>query len=474
MLTRGIPLIQYEVDDNGNPMFNKPIANKVTKVFNIKVDGQTIKGGEIDIIDATNVKDLGSTPGKVVLRIKNDKGNFTGEVAPLNQRTLDSDELLTALFIMSNANEPGMETPEFGTTKDGKNKFFLSFKPTKDQRVSLVKMRMLPFNQESTISAISTLIYRGQHNKNKFYTDSQGVSVPIQSSKVGEIFSHEGKIFFKKKLDDSTWIDTSVEIEAIKNALNTADPLNNSGISDLVAFLADKRLNVNKQLLTDSTSMYFHPIVTKTEKGYNFGFTAYDNYQSFLIKKVLTTSAPVKENFPKFANRMIVFKSENRVKPKLSDKFVNPKEEIGPKQPKKKTKKENATPTTPATPGTAAAAKSTGVNLLFGNLSDEQREQAAKSFAAVLSENSGPVDLQAFIMNNLVNNTSKEASTQNQLSTESKGSLASMFGQAQQPAAETSQSSRPKTLFGDVDTSGASITGDAKVDTTINDQKENC
>jgi len=474
MLTKGIPLIQYEVDDNGNPIFNKPVANKVTKVFNIKVDGQKIKGGKIDIIDSTNVKDLGSTPGKVVLRIKNEKGNFTGEVAPLEQRTLDSNELLTALFIMSNANEPGMETPEFGTTKDGKDKFFLSFYPTKDDRKSIVKMRMLPFNQESTVSAISALIYWGQHNKNKFYTDSQGVAVPIQSSKVGEIFSHEGKIYFKKKLDDSTWIDTSVEIESIKNALNTADPLNNSGISDLVAFLADKRLNVNKQLLTDDTSMYFHPTVTKTEKGYNFGFTAYDNYQSFLIKKVLTTSAPVKENFPKFANRMIVFKSENRVKPKLSDKFVNPKEEIGPKQPKKKTKKENAAAATPATPGTAAAAKSTGVNLLFGNLSDEQREQAAKSFAAVLSENSGPVDLQAFIMNNLVNNTSKEASTQNQLSTESKGSLASMFGQAQQPAAETSQSSRPKTLFGDVDTSGASITGDAKVDTTINDQKENC
>lgn len=471
MLTRGIPLVQYEVDDKGEPMFNRPISNKVTKVFNIKVEGQKIKGGELEIIDATNTKDLGSTPGKVVLRLKNDKGNFTGEVVPLQQRTLDSNELLTALFIMSNANEPGMETPEFGTTKDGKSKFFLSFEATKDKRVSIAKMRMLPFNQESTVSAISALIYWGQHNQNKFYTNSQGVAVPIKSSKVGEIFSHEGKIHFKKKLDDSTWIDTSVEIEAVKNALATNDPLNNPGISDLVAFLADKRVNVNKQLLTDDSSMYFHPMVTKTAEGYEFGFTPYDNYQSFLIKKVVTTSAPVKENFPKFANRMIVFKSENRVKPRLSDKFVSTKEEIGPKEKKKAISTKNAA-AAPAAP-VANAEKKTGTDLLFGTMTKEQRDEASANFASLLEQNSGPVDLQAFIMNNLVGKSSKETAAENQLSAESK-SLASMFGQRQQAAPEAPPSTRPKELFPDVNTSGASITGDPKVDGTINDQKEFC
>ena len=59
-------------------------------------------------------------------------------------------------------------------------------------------------------------------------------------------------------------------------------------------------------------------------------------------------------------------------------------------------------------------------------------------------------------------------------SSESKGSLASMFGQAQQAAPEAPQSNRPKNLFNDVDTSGASITGDPKVDKTIEDQKNNC
>jgi hypothetical protein len=344
---------------------------------------------------------------------------------------------------------------------------------------------MLPFNQESTVSAISALIYWGQHNPNKFYTDSQGNIVPVRSSKVGEIFSHEGKIHFKKKLDDNTWIDTSVEIDSIKEALNTADPLNNPGISDLVAFLADKRLNVNKQLLTDSSSMYFHPKVTKTEKGYEFGFTPYDNYQSFLIKKVLTTSAPVKENFPKFGNRMIVFKSENRVKPKISDKFVNPKEEVGPKEPKKKARATTAAQQ--ATEATQASGSNAVANLLFGNITPEQQSQAAANFQKNVQESlqndpnqlallsalfsGNPAAVNSVIMGNL---TSEETASKNELSSESKGSLASMFGQKQQVAPEASQSNRPKNLFNDVDTNGASITGDPKVDKTIEDQKNNC
>jgi len=476
-LTKGIPLIQYETNDKGEPMFNRPLSNKVTKVFNIKIDGQKIKGGQLEVVDTTNVKDLGTTPGKVVLRLKNDVGNFTGEVVPLQQRTLNSDEMLTALFIMSNADEAGLETPEFGTTKDGKNKFFLSFYPTKDNRKSIAKMRMLPFNQESTVSAITSLIYWGQHNKDKFYTDAQGNVVPVRSGGVGEIFSHDGKIFFKKKLDDNTWIDTFIEIQSIKEALDTKDPLNNSGIYDLVSFLSDKRLNVNKQLLTDNSSMYFHPTVVKTEKGYTFEFKPYDNYQSFLLKDALTTSAPVKENFPKFGNRMIVFKSENRVKPKLSDKFVNPKEEVGPKEPKKKARAKKEESAEPKTEG-----KKSQKDLFLGDVDKEKLEEARKKDAAEIKEvvaRKGKFNLESMISGNLVkegeeSSSSAEAAAENELSPESKSSLASMFGQKQQAAPEASQSNRPKNLFNDVDTSGSSITGDPKVDKTIEDQKNNC
>lgn len=476
-LTKGIPLIQYETNDKGEPMFDKPLSNKVTKVFNIKIDGQKIKGGALEVVDTTNVKELGTTPGKVVLRLKNDVGNFTGEVVPLQQRTLNSDEMLTALFIMSTSDEAGLETPEFGTTKDGKNKFFLSFKATKDKRISLTKMRMLPFNKESTVSAITSLIYWGQHNKDKFYTDAQGNVVPVRSEGVGEIFSHDGKIFFKKKLDNNTWVDTFVEIQSIKEALDTKDPLNNSGIYDLVSFLADKRLNVNKQLLTDDSSMYFHPTVAKTEKGYTFQFKPYDNYQSFLLKDALTTSAPVKENFPKFGNRMIIFKSENRVKPKLSDKFVNPKEEVGPKQPRKKAKAKKEESVEPKT-----ESKKSQKDLFLGDVNQEKLEEARKKDDAEIKEvvaRKGKFDLAAMIAGNLVkegeeSSSSTEAASENELSSESKSSLASMFGQKQQVAPEASQSNRPKTLFGDVDTSGSSITGDPKVDKTIEDQKNNC
>jgi hypothetical protein len=476
-LTKGVPLIQYETNEQGEPIFNRPISNKVTTVFNVKIDGQNIKGGKVEIVDTTNVKDLGTTPGKVVLRLKNDKGNFTGEVVPLQQRTLDSNEILTALFIMSNSDEAGLETPEFGTTKDGKNKFFLSFYPTKDKRITISKMRMLPFNQESTVSAISSLIYWGQHNDNKFYTDPQGKAIPVTSKKVGEIFSHDGKIYFKKKLDDNTWIDTFVEIQSIKDALATSDPLNNPGIYDLVSFLSDKRLNVNKQLLTDDSSMYFHPTVVKTEKGYDFKFTAYDNYQSFLLKNVLTTNAPVKENFPKFANRMIVFKSENRIKPKLSESFVNPKEEVGPKERKKKSKAKTEDKTE-----TKETKKDETKNLFLGDVSEEKlkeiREKDEAEIKATIAKK-GKFDLSAMIAGNLVreeetSETSEEASKSTQLSPESKESLASKFGKPSETTSITPQVTPTKSLFNDVNTDGVSITGDSKVDKTINDQSNFC
>jgi hypothetical protein len=344
---------------------------------------------------------------------------------------------------------------------------------------------MLPFNKESTISAISALIYWGQHNKDKFYTNAQGEIVPVRSGGVGEIFAHDGKIFFKKKLDDNTWVDTFVEIQSIKEALDTKDPLNNSGIYDLVSFLSDKRLNVNKQLLTDDSSMYFHPTVTKTEKGYTFEFKPYDNYQAFLLKDVLTTSAPVKENFPKFGNRMIVFKSENRVKPKLNNKFVNPKEEVGPKERKKKAK--DTTAGQPAAASAPATGSNAVANLLFGNITAEQQAQASSNFQKGVQEtlqndpsklellnalfSGNPDALNSVIMSNL---TSEEVAAKNQLSPESKSSLASMFGQRQQDAPEAPPSTRPKSLFPDVNTSGSSITGDPKVDTKINDQEEFC
>jgi hypothetical protein len=183
---------------------------------------------------------------------------------------------------------------------------------------------------------------------------------------------------------------------------------------------------------------------------------------------------------------MIVFKSENRVKPKISDKFVNPKEEIGPKEPKKKARATTAAQ--PAAEATQTSGSNAVANLLFGNLTPEQQSQASANFQKSITEtiendpnqlallnalfSGNPAAVNSVIMGNL---TSEEAASKNELSSESKGSLASMFGKkATEVTTEASQSNRPKTLFGDVDTSGSSITGDPKVDKTIEDQKNNC
>lgn len=348
-VTGGIPLRQYEVDPSNpdtrtNTLFQKPTENKVTKAFPVKFEKGVLQGATVEVVDFTNTVTLGYQPGTVVLRLKNSKGNYTGEVVPLNQRTLNANEILTSLFIMSTADEVNAQTPPFGKLPDGKLKFMRTSKAPK----GFTKYGMLPFNKTSNVSAITSLIYWGKHNEN-FYTDSQGNKVPMTSNSVGEIFYHEGQIYFKRKTDEGKWVSTSVNINTVREALLSPNPLQDPRISDLISFLADKRINVNKELLSnDGGSLYFHPTVTKTEKGYEFGFQSFDSYQEFLLsgsskfKEALTTNVPTKENFPKFANKMIVFKSTGRIVPFIKEEFIEPKEEA-PAPSKRKATKVKAT-----------------------------------------------------------------------------------------------------------------------------------
>ena len=349
-VTGGVPLREYEVDPTNpdpttNTLFQKPMQSKVTKAFPIKFDRGALQGASVEVVDFTNAVTLGYQPGTVVLRLKNSKGNYTGEVVPLNQRTLNSNELLTALFIMSTADEANAQAPPFGKSTDGKVKFMRTSKTPK----GFSKYNMLPFNKTSNVSAITSLIYWGKHNDN-FYTDSQGNKIPMTSGKVGEIFYHEGQIYFKRKAGENNWVDTSISINAVKQALASKDPLQDPIIADLITFLADKRVNVNKELLSnDGGSLYFHPTVTKTATGYEFGFQSFDSYQEFLLsgsgkfKEALTTSVPTKENFPKFANKMIVFKSTGRIVPFIKEEFVEPKEEAPAPSKRKVTKVKTTT-----------------------------------------------------------------------------------------------------------------------------------
>jgi hypothetical protein len=344
-VTGGIPLREYEVDPTNpdtktNTLFNKPIENKVTKAFPVKFEKGVLQGATVEVVDFTNTVTLGHQPGTVVLRLKNSKGNYTGEVVPLNQRTLNSNEILTALFIMSTADEANAQTPAFGKLPDGKLKYMRTSKAPK----GFTKYGMLPFNKTSNVSAITSLLYWGKHNDN-FYTDVQGNKIPMTTNKVGEIFYHEGQIYFKRKTSDGKWVDASVNINALKQALSSSNPLQDPIISDLVSFLADKRINVNKELLdNDGGSLYFHPTVTKTATGYEFTFQSFDSYQEFLLsgsgkfKEALTTNVPTKENFPKFANKMIVFKSTGRIVPFIKEEFVEPKEEAPAPTKRKATK----------------------------------------------------------------------------------------------------------------------------------------
>jgi hypothetical protein len=344
-VTGGIPLREYEVDPTNpdpktNTLFQKPAQNKVAKVFPIKFDKGNLQGATVEVVDFTNTVTLGYQPGTTVLRLKNSKGNYTGEVVPLNQRTLNSNEILTALVIMSTADEVNAQTPTFGKLPDGKMKFMRTSK----KATGFTKYGMLPFNKTSNVSAITTLLYWGKHTDN-FYTDAQGNKIPMTSNKVGEIFYHEGQIYFKRKAGENNWVDTSININALKQALISSNPLQDPVIADLITFLADKRINVNKELLSnDGGSLYFHPTVTKTATGYEFGFQSFDSYQEFLLsgsskfKEALTTNAPTKENFPKFANKMIVFKSTGRITPFIKEEFVEPKEEAPAPTKRKVTK----------------------------------------------------------------------------------------------------------------------------------------
>jgi hypothetical protein len=318
LVTGGIPIIQYETDENGKPMFNKPVQRKITKALPVKVTEKgVLEGGDIEVVDYTT--QTAYTPGKIILKM--DK---TNEVVPLSQRTLTPDEILTALYIMSTADEGNVKAPDFGDKK------FMRIKKSSssDEIQSIGSYLMLPFSSESNVSAITSLLYWGRQ-LDKTYIDEQGNEVPIASNKVSEIFYHNGEIQFKKKLDTGKWIQTSLDVLTLKKALASKDPLQNPLIADLVTYLADKRLNVNKQLLGENTpNLYFHPQVKRTADGkYEMSYKSYPSYRSFLVDSVLRTSLPSVDNFPKFANKMIVFKrvSEgNTIKVQLNENFTKP------------------------------------------------------------------------------------------------------------------------------------------------------
>jgi len=161
---------------------------------------------------------------------------------------------------MSTADEGNVKAPDFGDKK------FMRIKKSSssDEMQAIGSYLMLPFNSESNVSAITSLLYWGRQ-LDKNYIDQQGKEIPIASDKVSEIFYHNGEIHFKKKLEDGKWIQTSLDILTLKKALASTDPLQNPLIGDLVTYLADKRLNVNKQLLGENTpNLYFHPQVKRT------------------------------------------------------------------------------------------------------------------------------------------------------------------------------------------------------------------
>jgi hypothetical protein len=316
-ITRGVPIKQYNTNPDGTRNFQEPISNKITDVFSVELKKGELDGGTLDIVNFTNQDTLGSSLGKVVLKTDN------GETVPLDQRNLDSNEILTALYIMSFGDNMAQEAPEFGVTKDGK-----PYRMDTGDGKFHSRYRFFPFSKASTGSAITSLLYWGKHTDDS-YINAEGKEIPISSNKVGEIFAHEGNIYFKKKVDKGVWIDSSVSIDSLKEAMKSENPLQDPAIRDLVDFLADKKVNVNKQLLLSKedkmkTSLYFHPKVTKTAEGYEFTYDTYNSYAEFLIKNVLTTTVNNEENFPKFANRQIVFRSKNQLKPDISESFVKP------------------------------------------------------------------------------------------------------------------------------------------------------
>lgn len=321
-ITTGIPIIQYQVDENGKPIFNKPVENSVSQVYPISFnDKGKMEGGDIMIADFTNPTTF--TPGKVLLKL--DK---TGETVKLNQRTLNADEILTALYIMSTADEGNISAPGFGEKK------FMRIKDGSNSK-NIGSYFMLPFNKDNTVSAITSLLYWGRQN-DETYINEQGEKIPLSSDKVSEIYYNAGEIWFKKKMENGQWVQTSLNIMAIKEAFKSTNPLQSPLVQELVTYLSDKRLNVNKQLLTPNSEsgLYFHPKLVKTPTGYQLEYDSYPSYRYFLLKsknKVLTTNSSSIENFPKFANKMLVFNrvgTDNSIGIQITENFIKPNEKV--------------------------------------------------------------------------------------------------------------------------------------------------
>ena len=284
-------------------------SNKLKNVQSVFGEG---KVKIISLEDSTDKELGGFSPGTIIYETG-------GERFPLIQRTLTTDEietLINSIYLgwVDSTNGPfAGNSQEFGKNSKGEDKYIIV--KSKEQK----SYRYYP-GANSNISIISSLIYWGQY-KREFYTGQDGKKIPGAGKHKGEIFVESGILYFKDPNNNLETL-TGISLKELGKAIQTGTVFTSSKFQNLIKFLSNKRLNVNKELLSNK-GLFFYPSIKVKDGKIVTTYETFTNYQEFLLKgksnapSVLSTTATSKNT----ANRQIIFDTNLESIPKLySDK----------------------------------------------------------------------------------------------------------------------------------------------------------
>lgn len=199
-------------------------------------------------------------------------------VIPLEARKLNDTEVNTVLYLLSLAHKKDNLNTVTIPTKNGYN--FNGKTTGKNLPVFFKKSK----TNEQAFSLLETLINYGLRKDTK--------------NKKGEIYIQSGKVMF-------TTFDNVVMETPLQDLYLAIQSNDFSKIQPLVDFLKEKRFNIHN-LLVSTNPTFIYP---KYENG-KLTVDESKTYYEFILSDVLSSTAIVKQGYPKRLQRNVVFKPE--------------------------------------------------------------------------------------------------------------------------------------------------------------------
>ena len=275
--------------------YQNPIPILVKKVKDLNIADL-----KIEVANANNrIGERYVTAGHAVITLP------TGEIIPIRGRKLNDNEVQTILHLIS------MSDVETSGGKYGLKNLKIPLPEGKKENNNEYIPVFGYSDQEKNNNVISRLIYWGRNSKSP-----------------NEIYIDKGEVIFKV---------LTIDGEYVYKKLAVSDVLDKSKNAELVAWLSDRHLNINRSLASKSEKLiYFHPVL---EKGV-VTFKYRNGYSNYLIENDMIESNIVDNKNPNtkniiFANKYITFAEDSQGIPSIKNLPENNKpSESSPAQAK--------------------------------------------------------------------------------------------------------------------------------------------